>query len=86
LWRLEQFRLEAADAETDQRCFHPVDDPSAFTDQVFALAAWPPGIFFLERWDLHHFAVKRLTTQPSQEHAYEHFGVETIRLCPAVLA
>src|SRR5258705_12220909 len=38
---------------------------SAFTDQAFALAAWTPGVFFLKRWDRDHFAVTRLTTQPS---------------------
>src|ERR1019366_9236109 len=86
LWRLEQFRLEAADAKTDQRRFHAIDDPSAFTDQAFALAAWAPGVFFLKRWDRESFAVTGLTTQPSQEHTDEHFGVETIRLCPAMLA
>src|SRR5665811_177887 len=65
LWRLEQFRLEAADAKTNQRRFHAIDNPSAFTDQAFALAAWAPGVFFLKRWDRDHFAVTRLTTQPS---------------------
>jgi hypothetical protein len=33
-----QFRLEAADAKTDQRRFHAIDNPRAFTDQAFALA------------------------------------------------
>jgi hypothetical protein len=65
LWRLEQFRLEAADAETDQRRFHPIDNPGAFTDQSFALAAGTPGVFFLKRWDRDHFAMTRLITQPS---------------------
>jgi hypothetical protein len=64
-WRLEQFRFEAADAKTDQRRFHAIDNPSAFIDQAFALAAWAPGVFFLKRWDRDHFAVTGLTTQPS---------------------
>jgi hypothetical protein len=36
----------------------------------------------LKRRDRRHFAVMRLTAQPSQEHADEHLGVEPIRLGP----
>src|SRR5258707_12933083 len=52
-------------AKTDQRRFHAIDNPSAFTDQAFALAAWAPGVFFLKRWDRDHSAVTGFTTQPS---------------------
>src|ERR1700682_5043238 len=58
LWRLEQLRLEAADTKTDQRRFHAIDNPSAFSGQAFALAAWAPGVFPLQRWDRDHFAVR----------------------------
>src|SRR5260370_42514993 len=50
LWRLEQFRLEGADAKSDQRRFHAIDNPSAFTEQAFALAARTSGALSLKRW------------------------------------
>src|SRR5260370_35844109 len=40
LWRLEQFRIEAADAKTAQRRFHAIDITRPFTDHDFALAPW----------------------------------------------
>jgi hypothetical protein len=34
---LLQFRIEAADAEPAQRCFHPVDNPSSLCGETLAL-------------------------------------------------
>jgi hypothetical protein len=86
LRRLAQFRFEAADTKPDQRRLHTVDDPGTFANQTFALTARAPGVFLLEGWDRHHFAVSGLAAQPSKENTYEHLSVETICLCPAVLA
>jgi hypothetical protein len=54
---LEQFRLEAANAKPDQRCLHAVDDPGAFADRAFSLAAWSACILLLKGWNRHHLAM-----------------------------
>jgi len=81
-----QLRLEAADAEPDQRRFHPVDDPRPLADQVLPLAAWPLGVLLVDRRNGDHPAMPRLAPQPTHEHAQQHRGVQPVGLCPPVLA
>jgi len=64
LWRLEQFRLEAADAKTDQRRFHAIDNlvrsPIRLSrSRLGRLASSSSSV------GSRPFAMTRLTTQPS---------------------
>src|ERR1700704_4153170 len=52
-----QLRIEAADAEPNQRCLHSVDDPTSLSDEAVMLAVGPLGILVLHRRDLDHLAV-----------------------------
>ncbi len=83
--RPAQVRFEAANAEAGQGALHPVDDAGALADQVLALPVGPLGVFLFKRWDHRHAAVPRLTAQPTQEGALQQFGIEPIRLRPAML-
>ena len=78
---LFQLGIEAAYAEPDQRRLHSVDDPILLSDEAFALAVGPLGIFVLGCRDRHHFAVITLAPQPAEKSAFEQLGVETVGLC-----
>ena len=74
---LFQLGIEAA-YETDQCRLHSVDDPILLSDEAFALAVGPLGIFVLGCRDRHHFAVITLAPQPAEKSAFEQLGVETV--------
>src|SRR5215475_10453770 len=82
---LLQLRIEAADAEPNQRCFHSVDDPTLLSNEALALTVGPFGIFVFYCWDLDHLAVIALAAQPAEKGAFEQLGVETIGLRTATL-
>ena len=48
------------------------------SDEAFALAVGPLGIFVLGCRDRHHFAVITLAPQPAEKSAFEQLGVETV--------
>src|SRR6202140_1479086 len=81
-----QLRIEAADAEPNQRCLHSVDDPTSLSDEVVTLAVGPPGILVLCCRDFDHLAVITLAAQPTEKGALEQLGVETIGLGAPVFA
>src|ERR1700676_2319038 len=83
---LLQLGIEAADAESDQGCFHSVDNPSLLSDETLALAVGPLGIFVLGRRDRHHLAVITFAAQPAEKGAFEQLGVEPVGLGTPVLA
>src|SRR5260370_41694456 len=70
-----QLRIEAADAEPNQRCLHSVDDPTSLSDEAVMLAVGPLGILVLHRRDLDHLAVITLAAQPAEKGAFEQLGV-----------
>ena len=86
LRRPPQQRLEAADAEPDQRRFQAVGYPGALSDEIFALAARALGVLVIESGDHDHAAVAALAAQPAQEHAHQHAGVQPVGLGPTMLA
>src|SRR5678815_29515 len=81
-----QLRIEAADAEPNQRCLHSVDDPTSLSDEAVMLAVGPLGILVLHRRDLDHLAVITLAAQPAEKGAFEQLGVETVSLGAPMLA
>src|ERR1700704_4725981 len=81
-----QLRIEAADAEPNQRCLHSVDDPASLSDEAVMLAVGPLGILVLHCRDLDHLAVITLTAQPTEKGAFEQLGVEAIGLGAPVFA
>ena len=86
LRRGAEARLEAPDAETDQRAFDPVHEPGALADQGLPLAARALGILLVQGRDGRHAAVVRLAAQPTQKGTLEQLGVEPVRLGPPVFA
>src|SRR4029077_11592753 len=52
-----QLRIEAADAEPNQRCLHSVDDPTSLSDEAVTLAVGPLGILVVYCRDIDHLAV-----------------------------
>src|SRR5271168_2341610 len=74
-----QLRIEAADAEPNQRCLHSVDDPTSLSDEAVMLAVGPLGILVLHCRDLDHLAVITLAAQPAEKGAFEQLGVETVK-------
>src|SRR5215831_15717895 len=83
---LFQLRIEAADAEPNQRCLHSVDDPTSLSDEAVMLAVGPLGILVLHCRDLDHLAVITLATQPAKKGAFEQLGVEPVSLGAPMLA
>src|SRR5215212_6276272 len=79
-------RVEAPDAETDQRAFDPVHEPGALADQGLPLAARALGILLVQGRDGRHAAVAWLTTQPAEKRALEQRGVEPVSLGTPVFA
>src|SRR5256885_16177041 len=75
-----QLRIEAADAEPNQRCLHSVDDPTSISDEAVMLAVGPLGILVLHRRDLDHLAVITLAAQPAEKAAFEQVGGMTVSL------
>src|SRR5205085_10078175 len=80
-----QFRIETADAQSDQGCFHAINEAASLTNKTLALAARPLAILLIECWDGHHFAVITLATQPSQEGTLQVLRVQPIGLSTPVL-
>jgi hypothetical protein len=78
--------VEAADAEAGEGSFHPVDDTSAFADQVFTLTVRTPGVFLHERENCSHAAMISLATQPAEEGTFEQANIKSVSLRPAMLA
>src|SRR5260221_4440705 len=81
-----QLRIEAADAEPNQRCLHSVDDPTSLSDEAVMLAVGPLGILVLHCGDLADLAVFTLAAQPAKKGAFDQLGVEPIGLGTPMLA
>src|SRR3954464_4923662 len=86
LRRVAEARLEAPDAETDQRAFDPVHEPGALADQGLPLAARALGILLVQGRDGRHAAVGGLPAQPAEKRALKQLGVEPVRFGPPVFA
>src|SRR6516165_10656428 len=69
-------RIEAADAEPNQRSLHSVVDPTSLSNEAVMLAVGPLGIIVLHCRDLDHLAVITLAAQPAKKGAFEQLGVE----------
>src|SRR3954464_10133817 len=83
---LAQRRLKGADPEARQHCLHPGREARPVADELFVLAARPFGVFVRDRRNRRHAAVALLAPQPAGEGAQQQLRVETIGLCPSVLA
>jgi hypothetical protein len=79
-------RLEAPEAETDQRALDPVHEPGARPDQGLPLAARALGILLVQGGDCRHAAGGRLAAQPAEKSALEQLGAKPVRFGPPVLA
>src|ERR1700716_1558951 len=62
-----QLRIEAADAEPNQRGLHSVDDPTSLSDEAVMLAVGRLGFLVLHRRELDHLAVITLAAQPAKK-------------------
>src|SRR3954468_1770554 len=83
---LAQRRLKGADPEARQHCLHPVHEARTVADELFVLAARSLGVFVPDRRNRRHAAVALLAPQPTEEGAHQQLRVQTIGLCPSVLA
>ena len=81
-----QLGIEAADAESNERRLHSIDDPTSLSDEAVTLAIGPLCILVLYCRDRDHLAVITLAAQPAEKGAFEQLGVETIGLGAPVLA
>src|SRR5262245_14375394 len=82
--RLLQLGIESANAESDQRCFHPVDDPTLLCDQALVLAVGPLGIFVLEYLYLTSGSV--IACEPSRAWRWADSAVSRLRSMTLVLS
>src|SRR6516162_6910046 len=75
-----QFRVEAANAETHQGGFHPVDDAGALANQLLALAGRAFRILLFQCGDSGHAAVFLLAAQPTEQRPFEQPNIQPIGL------
>ena len=74
------------DAEARHVGFHPVDDARALCHQGLAFAPGSARVFRFDGGNRDHGAVAALATQPAQEDAQKHLGVNAVGLGPPLLA
>ena len=55
-------RLEIANTQTNETCFHSIDDGSLLADQVLPLAIWASRVFLVERRDRRHVTMIRFAS------------------------
>src|SRR6266478_7908196 len=82
---LAQGWFEVANAQSSQGGLYPVHNTRAFPHQAFALSVGPLGVLFGNRWHARHAAMAPFSTQPPQEPALEHLGVEPVGFRSAML-
>src|SRR5215472_16570308 len=75
-----QFRVEAANAETHQGGFHPVDDAGALANQLLALASRAFRILLFQCGNSGHAAVFLLAAQPTEQRPFEQPNIQPIGL------
>ena len=83
---MAQHRPETADAQASEGGLDPVNLAGALADQTLMLAGRAFRVLLFEGGHRGHAAVPALTTQPTQDSAFEQLGVEPVRLGAPVLA
>jgi len=82
---LAQRRIEPANNQARERRSHAVHDARAIAHQLFPLAVWPFGVFFVDCRNGRHVAMALLSAQPAKESAHQQFRVEAVSLRTSVL-